>query len=217
MAPALKLIYFALPGRGEVTRLMAAHAGLENFTEQIVTQEEWPELKAKMPFGQLPAMEVDGKLLAQTPAIERYVAKLAGLIPEDAWQAAKGDEVVSFMQEFFDLIVPTWKMPDEEKKAAREALVAGPLRTKLTKLADLLVAAGGPFFNGEHVTYADFVVHCMLSMLACGFIDHLPKDLISANYPSLKEFHARVAGLPGVQAFYKDVTEGMRLAYKELP
>jgi glutathione S-transferase len=54
-------------------------------------------------------------------------------------------------------------------------------------------------------------------LLSAGFIDHFPTDLVSANYPALKEHHARVASLPAVQAFYKDVTEGMRLAYKALP
>jgi hypothetical protein len=49
------------------------------------------------------------------------------------------------VQEFYDLLVPTWSLPDEEKKAARQKLVApgGPLRIKLQKLSDMLVRPAG--------------------------------------------------------------------------
>lgn len=37
---------------------------------------EWAELKPQTPFGQVPVLEVDGKMLAQTSAIgERYMHK----------------------------------------------------------------------------------------------------------------------------------------------
>lgn len=42
---------------------------------------EWPRrmsLKAALPYGQLPALEIDGKALCQTLSILRFVGKLAG-------------------------------------------------------------------------------------------------------------------------------------------
>jgi glutathione S-transferase len=100
--PALKLLYFPLPGRAEVTRLVLTYGGIP-FTDQHVTEKDWPDLKGKLPFGQVPVLEVDGKQLAQSAAIERYVAKLAGLHPTDPWQAAKVDEAVAFVQVLVDL------------------------------------------------------------------------------------------------------------------
>ena len=38
---------------------------------------------------------VDGKQLAQSSAIERYAAKLAGITPSDPWETAKVDELLA--------------------------------------------------------------------------------------------------------------------------
>lgn len=52
-------------------------------------REEWAALKPQMPFGQVPVLEVDGKYLAQSKAIEMYAARLTGLYPTDTWEAAQ--------------------------------------------------------------------------------------------------------------------------------
>jgi hypothetical protein len=61
-----------------------------------------------------------------------------------------------------------------------------------------------------------FAVHDLVSFLASGFIDGVPPTLFN-DYPKLKEHHASIAGLPGVAKYYADVTEGLKLAYKQLP
>eukprot|EP00955_Chlamydomonas_euryale_P063929 358814-Chlamydomonas_euryale.AAC.9 len=49
-------------------------------------------------------MEVDGKVLAQSGAMERYVAKLAGVYPSDPWEAAKVDEAVGLVMDAQDAL-----------------------------------------------------------------------------------------------------------------
>lgn len=51
------LIYFDLPGRAEVTRILLNYAGIP-FEDRHVTRDQWPELKPTTPFGQLPVLEV---------------------------------------------------------------------------------------------------------------------------------------------------------------
>lgn len=192
---------------------MLSYGGIP-FEDSIVTREDWPQLKPKQPFGQVPVLEVDGQQLAQSSAIERYAAKLAGLYPDDPWQAAKVDELVAFFQEINDLFVPTHSIKDEAaRRTAREEVSAGPLKTKLDKLSQLL--GDKEFFLGSQPLYPDFLVYHGLSFLSCGWLDGIPTDLLQA-YPVLKAHHNRVASLPAVAQRYADVTEGPRLAYKVL-
>lgn len=54
-----------------------------------------------MPFGALPVLEVDGKHLAQSNTIARYLARQHGLAGHDDWERAQadmyGDHVVDLM------------------------------------------------------------------------------------------------------------------------
>ncbi|KAG1679927.1 hypothetical protein FOA52_006991 [Chlamydomonas sp. UWO 241] len=218
MAPAIKLYYFDLPGRAEVIRIMLHHAAIE-FEDVTFAFKDWPEWKAKMPFGAAPALEVDGKRLAQSSAIERYVAKLAGLYPtDDAWAAAKVDEAVGVCCDVTDAIMGSTgpNMEAEEKAKLRAALVAGPLKPKFANIVKVLAASGGPYMTGDKLTYADIVLFKMLSGLATGTYDGIPAKFCD-EYPELKAFHARIAALPVCVKMYGGLAEGPRLAYKQLP
>ena len=53
-------------------------------------------LKHLMPFGQVPILFLDDKIVAQTGGICRFAGKVSGLYPEDLWDGAKVDEVIDF-------------------------------------------------------------------------------------------------------------------------
>mmetsp|Transcript_30029 Transcript_30029/g.76479 ORF Transcript_30029/g.76479 Transcript_30029/m.76479 type:complete len:217 (-) Transcript_30029:278-928(-) len=216
MSPNLKLHYFDFPGRAEATRLMLNYGGIP-FEDATFQREQWASLKPKMPFGQVPVLEVDGKMLAQTSAIERYAAKLAGLAPSDPWEAAKVDEVLGFVAEANDLFAATYGIKDADAKIkARQEVCAGPLKDKFAKVTQMIEAAGGEFLTGSKPTHPDFVLFKLTSGLVGGTMDGVPTDLLDA-YPVIKAHHNRVAALPTVAKMYEKVTEGPYLAYKALP
>ncbi|KAL6754469.1 glutathione S-transferase [Haematococcus lacustris] len=212
--PKLRLIYFGLPGRAETIRVLL-NVGKIPFEDYTISREQWAEVKPTMPYGQVPVLEVDGKQLAQSSAIERYAARLAGLYPQDAWEAAKVDEIASFMNEWLDAFVSTFSIKDaDERLAARKAVAQGPLQTKIAKLNTLLTEAGPDgYLVGGRMTYADVAVYVMTSNIICGFFDGVPRDLYRP-FPAITAFHTRMASVPQIRDMYQGVTEGVRMAFK---
>ena len=77
----LKLTYFDFHGgRGEPARLALSIGGIA-FEDDRVQTSDWERRKGDTPFGALPVLEVDGQIVAQSNAINRYVGKLADLYP----------------------------------------------------------------------------------------------------------------------------------------
>ena len=63
-------------------------------------------------------------MLSQTQAIAVYCAKLAGLQPEDPWDAAKVDECLNGCTDVTGTVGQTFRLPDTEKLEARAKLIA---------------------------------------------------------------------------------------------
>lgn len=67
-----KMTYFDIRGRGEFLRFMFSYAG-RPFVDDRVKAEDWPALKPKQPFGQLPVLEIKRgskvTVIAQSQAI----------------------------------------------------------------------------------------------------------------------------------------------------
>jgi prostaglandin-H2 D-isomerase / glutathione transferase len=127
----LKLTYFDFHGgRGEPARLALSIGGIA-FEDDRVQTSDWERRKGDTPFGALPVLEVDGQIVAQSNAINRYVGKLADLYPSDPWEAALCDEAMEAVEDITNKIAATLFLPEEQKKAQRKALVAQMMRAGL--------------------------------------------------------------------------------------
>ena len=89
----LTLHYFPSQARGEAIRLILEYGKIP--FENVIVPYQWDEIKASgdiSPFGQLPTLRLNsGVVIAETNAIIRYVAKLAGIYPADVDECAQAD------------------------------------------------------------------------------------------------------------------------------
>jgi prostaglandin-H2 D-isomerase / glutathione transferase len=199
----LKLTYFDFHGgRGEVARIALHMAGIA-FEDDRVKLADWPTKKPTTPFGGLPLLEVDGRQLAQSNGINRFVGKLAGLYPEDPFQAACCDEVMDAIEEIGTKIAATIQMPDgDEKRTRRHELAERSIPFYLRAFADRLSLRGGTWFADDRLTVADLKVFLWVRHLKSGVLDHIPADLPDRVAPALVEHWLRVKGDPRVAAYY---------------
>jgi glutathione S-transferase len=199
----LTLTYFDFDGgRGEPARL-ALYIGGIAFEDKRVPGPEWPKLRDQTPFRAMPVLEVDGKAIAHSNTINRYVGKLAGLYPKDDWQAALCDEAMDAAEDIGTRIGATIQMGPEEKKKAREELATGLIPRYLEQLQARLKAAGGEYFADKRLTVADLKVFMWVRWLKSGVLDHIPKDIVDRVAPLLAQHFHRVSAHPKVAAYYK--------------
>ena len=132
-APKLAIHYFDIPGgRGEPARLALHLADIE-FDDQRIPLPQWSQKRESYPLKQCPVLEVNGHAITQSNAINRFVGKLAGLYPEDAYQALLCDEIMDAMEDLTVKVTGTFFINDpEELKQKRAELVSGPITKYLS-------------------------------------------------------------------------------------
>jgi glutathione S-transferase len=198
----LKLSYFDFHGgRAEPARLALAIGGIA-FEDHRFAFPEFAEVRKSTPFGQVPTLQVGDELITQSDAITRYVGKLAGLYPTDAFQALLCDEVLSVLEDAAIRLVPTFRMTGEAQKEARLALVSTSMPIYLAWLESRLLAQGGEFFADKRLTIADLKVFVEVNSLNSGRLDHVPADLVEQVAPALNAHLKRVAQTPAIGKYY---------------
>ena len=194
-AATLKLNYFDFPGgRGEPARMALNLAGIA-FEDRRIPLAEWPTVKAEFPYQQVPVMEVDGKVLNQSNAINRLVGKMADLYPQDNWQAVVCDDVMDTADDLMQLLVNTFFMQEDEKQRVRTELVAGPIPMFLAGLNATLLANGGEFFCDGRMTMADLKILMLTRSLSSGNLDYVPASIVAEHAADLLPHRERVEKL----------------------
>jgi glutathione S-transferase len=195
-----RLIYFdAAVSRGEECRLALHLAGVD-FDDVRIDRAGWAAMKAQMPYGGLPVLELPGRpLLAHANAILVLIGRRHGLHPADDFEAARHEGMMQHVEDLRAKVTPTNRMGDAEKKAAREALVADYLPT-WARFAEKNIL-GAPFFGGEGLHVVDLKLHMAVRWFSGGKVDHIPATIF-ADCPRLMGVHDAVRDHAGVRSWY---------------
>jgi len=205
----IKLYYFNIPfWRAEVSRL-TLFIGSIPFEDIRLKEESYDEFKqtgklpnSKLPpFRQLPVLEVNGELIAQTGAIARYCGKLTGLYPtNNDFDAAKIDQILEAAQDINYIVsISSREKNPEKKKIVREILSTKHLPKWFQFLENLIKEnKESKWFVGKNITIADLAIWRLLGWLSSGMLDGVPKDILGP-YENLKEMRKEIYQHPKVQ------------------
>ncbi|VDL78724.1 unnamed protein product [Nippostrongylus brasiliensis] len=156
-----RLTYFQARGAAEVTRQLFALAG-QTFEDVGFSLQEWPKHKHEMPFEQMPVLEVDGKQLAQSHTIARFVARQFGFAGKGAFEEAVVDSIADQFKDFATEVRPYFLVsvgfaPGDAVALAKDLLL--PAREKFfTFITGFLKNNKSGFLVGNSVTWADLLV-----------------------------------------------------------
>ena len=202
----IKIYYSNLPfWRAEVLRVSLFIKDIP-FEDIRISREEFIHLiktgflpnGKKVPFHQLPVIEVDGEIIGQTGAIARYCGKVSNLYANDMLKAAKIDQIIDAATDITNVVSPTIREKDQEKKMEdRKVLVNKLLPRWFRYLENLLLEDDSTWFV-EKMTIADIAIWRLLGWLTSGIIDGVPTSVVD-DFPKLKNIHHQVHTHPKVQ------------------
>lgn len=202
----IKIYYSHTPfWRAEVLRVSLFIKDIP-FEDIRVSREEFVHLiktgflpnGKKAPFHQLPVIEVDGKIIGQTGAIARYCGKASNLYADDNLKAAKIDQIIDAASDITNLVSPTIREKDLDKKMEDRKLLVNKLLPRWFKYLENLLSEDESTWFVEKMSIADVAIWRLLGWLTSGIIDGIPTSIVD-DFPKLKNVHHQVHTHPKVQ------------------
>ncbi|CAJ0605917.1 unnamed protein product [Cylicocyclus nassatus] len=191
-----KLTYFDSRGSAEIIRQIFALAG-QDYEDVRLTQEEWPKHKAEMPFGQMPVLDIDGKQLAQSAAIARFLARKFGFAGKTPYEEAVVDSIVDQFKDFTAEIRPSLRVvmgfeQGDKDKLAKDVLF--PARDKFFGfMTKFLKQNKSGYLVGDSLTFADLY----LAEHSAEFAKKMPS--IYDGFPEIKAHAVKVHSNPALK------------------
>ncbi len=191
-----RLHYFKGRGRAETTRWMMAINQIAFENVPVETPEALAALRAtgKLPFDQMPLLEIDGLNLSQSSAMIRYLARRGGYYGETDADALWCDMIAGAVADFAETAMQAAFQPTKE-------IAIAALQSRFEKFGPRFEARlaenGSGFCTGARVTFADVVLAEALS----AYLDWC-SDILGGT-PLLAALHERVLSDPGIARYLR--------------
>ena len=194
MSNEVKLHYFLGRGRAETTRWMLAINQINFKNNPIITPEDLCELRnsGKLPFDQIPLLEINGMNISQSSGIIRYLARIGGYYGENEKEALYCDMFAGAIADFAETSMQAAFQPSEE-------IAVKMLHERFNKFAPKFEVRikenGNELCVGNKMSFADIILTEALS----AYIEWIP-DLLKNN-PLLLSIYEKVLNQTGIK-FY---------------
>jgi len=193
-----KLYYFNGRGRGELSRLLLAEGKIK-YEDVRINPIDWQDLKSEMPFGKIPVLEFkDSSRLAESGAIERFIARLIGVYGSTLNETARIDMIYEVTRSLYLDYLFSFKGKDGDDKAMA---ISNFFKFTFPNYATILTSLlkenkkGESYFVGDQLTLADIAVFDKL-------YSFVAKDSTClSNYPELVRFIERIEKRPNIAPY----------------
>ena len=174
----LKLVYFNGRGYAETSRLLLAINKVEyedfryplkvvDWKTHTMVKEEFDTDKQNnklLPsLNKVPYLEVDGAIIPQSKAIERYLAKKYNMMCDTDVESARVDGICECVLDFKNLYQSVRKLPEDEKEAGLKKWFSETLVEKLELLENILSKEKEGYSVGDRTSLADVVLFSFIT------------------------------------------------------
>ena len=213
----MKLVYFNGRGLAETSRLLLAVTGTkyEDFryplkvidwaTHNMVRAEFLEDKENNKLLGslnKLPFLEVDGTVIPQSKAIERFLARKYNMFGSDEVETARIDGICEYVRDFKDAYQSVRKLPADQKDDGLNKWFSETLPEKLTLLDNLLCKEHDLYAVGLKLSLADIVLYSFITQ----FFDN-KESALNACQPKLKNIVENVGSIKEIQDWVKNRPE----------
>jgi glutathione S-transferase len=142
-----------------------------------------PDFLARFPFGRIPAVELDdGRRLAESNAVVRYLARGSALLPDDDFVQAKIDELLFWEQYSHEPYIATTRYHIVYLKRSLDQREAWRVERGEAALdvMDRRLLAGRSWLVGESMTIADIALLAYTRLADEGGFDLAPRPNVRA-------------------------------------
>ncbi|XP_026821054.1 glutathione S-transferase-like [Rhopalosiphum maidis] len=190
-----KLTYFNFPALAEPIRFLLAYLEID-FEDFRFEREQWPSIKPTMPFGKVPILEIDGKILNQSIAICRYLSKKSGLAGGDDWESLMIDIAVDNVNDLRQALSLHAFDPNEKSKAEKYVtLINETIPLYMNKFENTVSENDGYFVNGK-LSWADiYFVACL------DFLNFMAKVDLLESRPKLQAHKRKILEIPQIKSW----------------